>query len=115
MSRPRSSKILTFYTSDNFDSFELAMQFSFPVIGSLGEQLIIIQNAHSFDRPHESSRRITRGIDRKCSGEESHSERRRSSRSAFDKVVCSEPLAFAADAGLWVSNDRYGRLRAWNR
>jgi hypothetical protein len=27
-------------------------------------------------------------------------------RSTFDKAVCSEPLAFAADAGLWVLNGR---------
>ena len=59
--------------------------------------------------------RITRDLYRKCSGEESRSERRTSVRSTFDKAVCSEPLAFAADAGLWGLNGRYGLGRVWKR
>ena len=35
-----------------------------------------------------------------------------SARSTFDKAVCSEPLAFAADAGLWVLNGGYARQRS---
>jgi hypothetical protein len=35
-------------------------------------------------------------------------------RSTFDKAVCSEPLAFAADAGLWVFN-RQLAFYAWRK
>src|SRR5262247_3471914 len=54
-----------------------------------------------------SNLRVTRDLYRKCSGEESCS--------TFDKAVCSEPLAFAADAGLWGLNGRYALLRVWKR
>jgi hypothetical protein len=36
-------------------------------------------------------------------------------RSTFDKAVCSEPLAFAADAGLWVLNGRNALQRVWKK
>src|SRR5262249_21311995 len=61
------------------------------------------------------SGRKTRDLYRKCSGEESRSERRTSVRSTFDKAVCSEPLAFAADAGLWGLNGRDGLGGGWKR
>jgi hypothetical protein len=43
----------------------------------------------------------------KCSGGKLLSQRVQFVRSTFDWAVCSEPLAFAADAGLWVLNGRY--------
>lgn len=47
--------------------------------------------------------------------EKGPNRRARFVRSTFDWAVCSEPLAFAADAGLWVLNGRYARRRVRKR
>src|SRR6267142_3602575 len=56
---------------------------------------------------HFASARVTRDLYRKCSGGKNRNKRRTLVRSTFDKAVCSEPLTFAADAGLWVLNGRH--------
>src|SRR5262245_44024916 len=84
------------------------------------ELLVLSDEEYKANRVYQrcdriSSGCVTRDLYRKCSGEESRSERRTSVRSTFDKAVCSEPLAFAADAGLWELNGRYALLRVWKR